>query len=67
MRYQKKIKKRKIPQVCVMTMTYNRPEYIKRSFDSLYARAGCKFDHYVFDDNSDQETKKLLTTFQKKY
>src|SRR3972149_5070599 len=37
-------------KVCVITLTYNRPEYIKRSFESLYKRAGCKFDHFVFDD-----------------
>lgn len=53
--------------ICVITLTFNRPEYIKRSFDSLYARAGHKFTHYVFDDHSDTDTLKLLTSLQKKY
>ena len=46
-----KRKKRKFknPKVCVFTLTYQRPEYIRRSIESLYKRAGCKFDLYVFD------------------
>lgn len=55
------------PKVCVITMTHNRPEYIKRSFESLYKRAGVKFDHYVFDDASDAKTLKVLNTLAKKY
>ena len=43
-------------KVCIITLTYNRPEYIKRSFDSLYKRFGTKFDHYVFDDASNIKT-----------
>ena len=54
-------------KVCVFSLTYNRPDYIKRSFDSLYARAGIKFDHYVFDDCSDEETTEMLQLLQKKY
>lgn len=55
------------PKVCVITLTYNRPEYIKRSFESLYKRAGCKFEHFVFDDCSDEETKEKLLVLKKKY
>jgi len=51
----------------VISLTYNRPAYCKRSFDSLYARAGCQFTHYVFDDHSDAKTLKELKTLQKKY
>ncbi len=53
--------------VCVISLTYNRPEYIKRSFDSLYLRAGMPFEHFVFDDYSDEKTLKELKKLQKKY
>ena len=55
------------PKVCVITLTYNRPEYIERSFESLYKRAGCKFEHFVFDDHSDEETQEKLQILKKKY
>jgi len=54
-------------KVCVIALTYNRPDYIKRSFDSLYKRAGCEFDHYVFDDKSNRSTQILLRSLKKKY
>ncbi len=54
-------------KVCVITLTYNRPEYIKRSFDSLYKRAGCEFDHYVFDDKSNRSTQSMLRSLKKKH
>lgn len=54
-------------KICVISLTFNRPWYIERSFDSLYSRAACKFDHYVFDDCSDFETILLLKKLQKKY
>src|SRR3989304_4732992 len=55
------------PKVCIITLTYNRSEYIERSFESLYKRAGCKFDHFVFDDSSDEETQTKLQMLKKKY
>lgn len=60
-------KTKKIPSICIITLTYNRPEYIIRSFDSLYNRSGMKFDHYVFDDNSNTNTTKILKELKKKY
>ena len=62
-------KKRKTskPEICVITLTYNRPEYIVRSFESLYKRAGTKIDHYVFDDCSDSKTKNKLLELKRKY
>ena len=54
-------------KICIISLTYNRPEYIKRSFDSLYLRAGHKFDHFVFDDCSDDDTTQVLYELQKKY
>ena len=54
-------------KVCVFTLTYQRPEYIRRSLESLYKRAGCKFDLYVFDDASDAKTQKELKKLKSKY
>ncbi len=54
-------------KICVITLTYNRPQYIERSFESLYKRAGCDFTHYVFDDCSDKETQDLLKKLRKRY
>ncbi|MCK9578803.1 glycosyltransferase [bacterium] len=48
-------------------MTYGRPKYIERSFESLYKRAGYVFDHFVFDDNSDEETQIVLEKLKAKY
>ena len=54
-------------KICVITLSYNRPQYIERSFESLYKRAGCNFTHYVFDDHSDKETIQTLERLKKKY
>ena len=54
-------------KICVITLTYNRPSYIERSFESLYKRAGCQFDHYVLDDCSNKQTLQVLNRLQKKY
>jgi len=53
--------------ICIISLTYNRSKYIERSFDSLYKRAGMPFKHFVFDDNSDEKTLKVLKKLQKKY
>lgn len=54
-------------KICVITLTYNRPDYIERSFESLYKRAGMKIEHYVFDDCSDNETIERLKELKNKY
>lgn len=54
-------------KICIYSLTYNRPEYIERSFKSLYKRAGLNFDHFVFDDCSDKKTQELLKKLEKKY
>ena len=54
-------------KVCIISLTYNRPKYIERSFDSIYKRVKVDFNHHVFDDNSDAETMKLLRKLQRKY
>ena len=58
---------RKKNKICVISLTYNRSEYIERSFKSLYERAGCNFDLYVFDDFSDNKTIQVLKRLKKKY
>ncbi len=63
----RKNKKINNSSVCVITLTHNRPEYIERSFESLYKRAGTKIEHFVFDDGSDQKTKDKLLQLKEKY
>jgi len=53
--------------ICVIMMTYNRFSYIKRTIESLYKRAGNKFDLFVFDDCSDKKTQEKLKKLKKKY
>ncbi len=54
-------------KIAIISLTYNRSEYIKRSFCSLYQRAGLSFNHYVFDDMSDVKTQNVLKKLQKKF
>lgn len=63
----KKKIKNKQPKICIVSLTFDRPEYIERSFESIYKRAGMPFSHYVFDDNSNNQTKKKLRELKKKY
>lgn len=48
-----KVKK---PKVGVFSLTYDRLEYTKKCFESLYNTAGYKFDHYIIDNGSLDET-----------
>lgn len=59
--------RKKQNKIAIFSMTFNRPEYLERSFNSLYDRAGISFDHFVFDDNSNTKTQKVLKRLQKKY
>jgi len=61
------MKAKRSTKVCIVVLTYNRPKYIKRTIESLYARAGIDFDLYVFDDNSDKDTLTLLKHLEAKY
>ena len=54
-------------RICVIMLTYNRFQYVERSIDSLYKRAGHEFDLYVFDDFSDIDIQNKLKILQKKY
>lgn len=48
-------------------LTYNRPEYIERSIESLFKKSGSPFDLFVYDDYSDPDVITLLKKLQKKY
>jgi glycosyltransferase involved in cell wall biosynthesis len=49
-----------MPKIAVYTMTRDRLEYTKKSFDMLKRYAGIDYDHYVFDNNSTDGTKEWL-------
>lgn len=53
--------------LCVIMLTHNRPEYVEKSIESLYMKAGINFDLYVFDDCSDKTTKRILDRLRKKH
>lgn len=44
------------PRVAIFTLTYDRLELTKKSFESLYKTAGYEFDHYVVDNGSQDGT-----------
>ena len=43
-------------RVAVLTLTRNRLDYTKHCFASLREHAGCEFDHFVYDNASDDGT-----------
>lgn len=45
------------PRVAIFTLTYDRLELTKKSFESLEKTAGYKFDHFVIDNGSTDGTK----------
>lgn len=50
------------PKVAIFSITYNRIEYTKKCFESLYATAGYEFDHFVVDNASSDGTVDFLRT-----
>jgi glycosyltransferase involved in cell wall biosynthesis len=50
----------KLPKVAVYTITYNRLEYTKQCFESLYQTAGYDFYHYIVDNGSTDGTREWL-------
>lgn len=51
------------PRIAVFSLTYNRAEYTKKSFESLEKTAGCAYTHFVVDNGSDDETIKYLQEY----
>lgn len=50
-------------RVAVISITRDRLEYTKRCFGTLREFAGCEFDHFVFDNGSNDRTVDWLETF----
>lgn len=50
----------KEPRVAVFSLTYDRLEYTKACFESLYKTAGYPFDHFVVDNGSTDGTHQWL-------
>lgn len=48
------------PKVAIFSLTYDRLEYTKACFESLYKTAGYEFDHYVVDNGSKDGTQSWL-------
>ena len=48
------------PRVAIYTITYDRLEYTKKSFETLKATAHYPYDHYVVDNGSSDGTVKWL-------
>lgn len=48
------------PKVAVYSITYDRLDYTKKSFDSLRRTAGYEYDHFVIDNGSKDGTKDYL-------
>lgn len=47
-------------RVAIYTLTRDRLDYTKRSFESLWDKAGYPFDHYVIDNGSEDGTRTWL-------
>lgn len=54
------IGKKKEPRVGIFSLTYDRLEYTKACFESLYKTAGYEFTHVIVDNGSTDGTKEWL-------
>lgn len=50
-------------KVAVFSITYDRLEYTKKSFESLNKTAGYKFDHFIVDNGSADGTQAWLSSY----
>lgn len=53
------------PKVAIYSLTYNRLEYTKKSFKSLWDKADYPFDHFIFDQGSTDGTVEWLQEYEK--
>ncbi len=51
---------KKEPRVAIFSLTYDRLDYTKKCFESLYKTAGYDFDHFVVDNGSQDGTVEYL-------
>lgn len=49
-----------LPRVAVYSITYNRLDYTKQCFESLYKTASYPYDHFIVDNGSTDGTKEWL-------
>lgn len=54
-------------RVAIYTLTRDRLEYTKRSFQSLKGGAGCEYDHFVVDNGSEDGTPEWLHDHQDEF
>ena len=54
------LKEIRSPRIAIFTLTYNRHEYTKMSFESLEKTAGYPYDHFIVDNGSTDGTVKYL-------
>ena len=52
------------PRVAIFSLTYDRLNTTKASFESLYKTAGKAFDHFIYDNGSSDGTQKYLKTLK---
>lgn len=52
------------PKVAIYTLTYERVEYTKECFETLYKTAGHEFDHYIWDNGSKDGTVEYLKSLK---
>lgn len=55
------------PKVAVFSLTYDRLEYTKKSFNSLWEKAGYPFEHFIFDNGSKDGTVEWLEEYAKEH
>jgi glycosyltransferase involved in cell wall biosynthesis len=52
------------PKVAIYTLTYDRLDYTKECFETLYETAGYNFDHYIWDNGSTDGTVEYLKSLK---
>lgn len=55
------------PKVAVYSLTYNRLDYTKKCFESIWKTAEYDFDHYIFDNGSTDGTVEWLKEYQEEH
>lgn len=52
------------PKVAIFSLTYDRLDYSKKCFDSLYRTAGYEFVHFVYDNSVEPDTFQWFGTWE---
>jgi len=54
-------------KIDVILVSYNRPTMVKKAIESVLSQKDCEFTLYIMDDNSNIETKNVLSQYAKNY